>query len=430
MFNQTELANEKKKHMKTKIRIIYASLAFLIFDCFSLPESMYATDLDGVLAGGNNADGLGVLTSLTTGGFNTGTGWLALHAVTIGSYNTATGAGALAANTADFNTATGCGALLQNTEGHDNTASGTFALFNNLGGRWNTAVGVEALGSNFAGDQNTAIGVNALVGNTYGVRNTAVGVEALFANLDGSYNTAVGYRALHSLNGSFTGFNTAVGDFALYNDTSGGGNVGLGNNAGLNVTTANNVICIGTGIQGANVSDSCYIGNIFGQNSFESTAVFVNALGKLGTNPSSRRFKEDIKPMNKASEAILALKPVTFHYKTDGQGRPQFGLIAEEVAKVNSDLVVRDKEEKPYTVRYDQVNAMLLNEFLKDHKKLEEQQATIAQLKSAVGQQQNRFESKLAEQQNQIATLTAGLQNVRARLETSKAKPRVVANDP
>jgi hypothetical protein len=423
--------NQKEQTMKISHSFIRLFLITFALGSFALCQVLEAVmpAPDGGYPGGNTAEGTSALLNVTSGHYNTAVGWLSLESTITGSWNTAVGAATLLANTGDDNTAIGAGALFRNTTGTDNTATGLGALFDNTQGYQNTADGVNALGNNFA-YQNTAVGVNALLGNTYGTSNTAVGVDALLANLDGSYNTAVGYRALHSLNGNFTGFNTAVGDFALYNDTSGGGNVGLGNNAGLSVTTANNVICIGSGIQGENVSDSCYIGNIFGQNSFESTGVFVNSAGKLGTNPSSRRFKEDIKPMHKASEAVLALKPVTFHYKADSKATAQFGLIAEEVAKVNPDLVVRDKEGKPYTVRYDQVNAMLLNEFLKEHKKLEEQQVTIAQLRSAVAQQQNRFESKLAEQQNQIATLTAGLQNVSARLETSKAKPRVVANNP
>ena len=384
---------------------------------------------DGGYPGGNTAEGQAALLSLSGGGFNTAVGFLSLRVLVDGSFNTAIGAGALPANTADRNTATGAGTLLHNTVGIDNTANGAFALFNNIGGYSNTATGVEALGSNFAGYENTANGVNALVGNTYGARNTATGVEALFINLVGAYNTANGFRALHSNNGSF---NTAIGDETLYNNTSGGGNIGLGNAAGLNVTTANNVICIGTGIQGANVSDTCFIGNIFGVTTGlpDALPVLVDANGQLGTVASSRRFKKEIKPMDRASESILALKPVTFHYESDTKGRPQFGLIAEEVAEVDPDLVVRDEKGEIYTVRYEAVNAMLLNEFLKEHKKLEEQQVTIAQLESAVAQQQTQFESKLAEQQNQIATLTAGLQNVSAQFEKSKPKPRVVANNP
>jgi hypothetical protein len=134
--------------------------------------------------------------------------------------------------------------------------------------------------------------------------------------------------------------------------------------------------------------------------------VVVNSTGKLGVSTSSLRFKDEIKPMDKASDAILALKPVTFRYKkeVDPDGAQQFGLVAEDVAKVNHDLVIRDHGGKPFTVRYDAVNAMLLNEFLKEHQ-------TVQELKK------------------EVATLTAGLQKVTAQLEMSKPAPQVVNND-
>jgi hypothetical protein len=187
-------------------------------------------------------------------------------------------------------------------------------------------------------------------------------------------------------------------------------NTAFGHSAGVNVTTADNVICIGA--SGQNVSNSCYIDNIYGQTSVSGLPVLINSANKLGTTTSSKRFKEDIKPMDKASEALFALKPVCFRYKKeiDPVGISQLGLVAEDVEKVNPDLVVRDTEGKPYTVRYDQVNAMLLNEFLKEHCKNEEQEATIAR------------------QQRQIEALTAGLQKVSAQLEASKATPQVVNN--
>jgi len=197
----------------------------------------------------------------------------------------------------------------------------------------------------------------------------------------------------------------------------------LGPSAGGNITTASNVIWIGA--SGANANDSCYIGNIFSRSSPSGTAVFVNSDGKLGTTVSSRRLKDDIKPMAKTSEAILALKPVTFRYKKefDPTGIAQFGLVAEDVEKVNSDLVVRDKDGKPYSVRYDQVNAMLLNEFLKEHKKVAEQQASMAQLKQD-------FQLKFADQQNKIEALTKGLERVSAQLEADRSVPQVVAKNP
>ncbi len=224
----------------------------------------------------------------------------------------------------------------------------------------------------------------------------------------------------------------ADGASALPNNINGGSNIGLGVNAGTGVTTANNVICIGVNIAGANVDNSCYISNIFGQlvDPATATAVAVDATGKLGTIVSSRRFKEDIKPMDKASETVLALKPVTFHYKSDARSTPCFGLIAEEVAQVNPDLVLRDKDGEILTVRYDAVNAMLLNEFLKEHKRVEEQQSTIIRLK-------NDFQLASAEQQKEIQLLTAQLkqqaaqiQRVSAQLEVSRPTPQVAINKP
>ena len=189
----------------------------------------------------------------------------------------------------------------------------------------------------------------------------------------------------------------------------------------------------------AGESNACYIASIFGQtvNPTTNLAVFVDSHGKLGTTVSSLRFKQRIKSMDKASEAIMALRPVTFQYKTDPKGTPQYGLIAEEVAEVNSALVVRDKEGKPVSVRYDQINAMLLNEFLKEHKRVEEQQgniarqdATIAELKSTIAQQQTGFQSRLAEQEKHIAALALDLQKVNAQIQMSKTAPKVVSTNP
>jgi len=315
---------------------------------------------------------------------------------------------------------------LSNTTGNLNTANGEAALFSNTTGSQNTAIGVSALQSNTTGSLNTASGVSALQSNTTGVNNTADGVEALFSNTAGTSNTAAGFRALQNntigadntalgraaLLQNTTGVtNTAIGRSSLFNNTTGSTNTALGFNSGVSVTTASNVICIGANIGGANVSNSCYVGSIFGQTSSAGTAVFINSDGKLGTATSSKRFKEDIKPMDKTSEVLFSLKPVSFRYKNaiDPAATSQLGLVAEDVEKVNPDLVVRDKEGNPYSVRYDQVNAMLLNEFLKAHQKMEEQGATIAK------------------QQKQIEALAAGLQKVSAQLEASKSRPQVVA---
>jgi len=385
------------------------------------------------------------LQALTLGLGNTALGTFSLFSVTTGNFNTAVGAGALDLNTADSNTATGAAALLFNTTGTENTANGTaalelnetgsnntangaFALFSNTGGSFNTAIGVQALFSNTGsantGSANTATGFQALLSNTTGLNNAANGYQALNSNDVGAGNTATGFQALRSntagdrntahgesaLDGNTTGStNTAIGFSALINNTTGHDNIAVGF-AGGNVTTASNVICIGA--LGNNVDNSCFIGQIFGATSSGGTAVFVNSNGRLGTATSSKRFKDEVKPMDKASEALFSLKPVTFRYKKeiDPASISQFGLVAEDVEKVNADLIVRDKEGKPYSVRYDQVNAMLLNEFLKEHRKVED------------------LEANAARQQRQIEALTEGLHKVSAQLEVSKPAPQVVDN--
>jgi hypothetical protein len=433
--------------MKTLTKIVYPALALLALDCFALLQRAQAVvpAPDGSYPGGNTAEGQAALLSLTTGGFNTAAGWLSLRSITTGSFNTAIGAGTLFANTADNNTATGAAALLFNTTGFNNTAVGATALLNNTEGRNNTATGFQTLRNNTTGGDNTATGRSALFSNTTGAINTANGFDALFSNTTGIANTATGDLALlsnttgdaNTANGASAlranifgdnntaigtsalfsntagAFNTAVGVEALFSNTIGNNNTALGFSAGLNQTTGGNNVYIGAGISGvAGESDACYIGSIFGQTSASGTPVLINSSNKLGTTTSSKRFKEEIKPMDKASKALLALKPVTFRYKKeiDPAGTSQFGLVAEEVEKVNPDLVVRDQEGKPYSVRYDQVNAMLLNEFLKEHRKNERQEATIMRL------------------EKQIEALAADLQKVSAQLELSKPAPQTVFN--
>ena len=303
--------------------------------------------------------------------------------------------------TGSENTATGTDALVYNDSGSHNTADGAFSLSSNVTGSSNTASGFSALAWNVDGIDNTAAGDSALGHNTSGGFNTAVGVFALLTNTDGSSNTAVGQGALGGASGS--------------NSTA------LGYQAAGNVTTADNVICIGANVAGANVSDTCFIGNIRDvttQNA-DAIAVVIDSAGQLGTLSSSRRFKEEIKSMDEASEAILALKPVTFHYKRDKTGTPQFGLIAEEVAAVNPHLVVRDKNGDVYTVRYEAVNAMLLNEFLKEHRKVEQLQTTI-------DQQQKGMEMLTA----QVKEQAAQIQKVSTQLEISKPEAKVVVSKP
>src|SRR6266542_3415072 len=287
------------------------------------------------------------------------------------------------------NTAEGQQALLSLTTGTYNTAVGLFSLKSNAESNFNTAIGAGALLANTA-DENTATGAGALLSNASGLVNTANGAFALFNNTQGAGNTATGAEAL------------------------------LRNTTGISNTTASNVICIGANVAGADVSDSCYIGNIFNQTSFNGTPVFVNGDNKLGTTTSSQRFKEDIKPMDHASEALFSLKPVAFRYKKgiDPQGTAQFGLVAEDVEKVNPDLVVHDKEGKPYSVRYDQVNAMLLNEFLKEHGVMQQQRADIAELNK-----------KIASLSATVKDQAAQIQKVSAQTQLSKPTQQTVLNN-
>ena len=370
------------------------------------------------------------LQALTLGVGNTATGKFSLFSVTTGSFNTAVGAGALDLNTADSNTATGAAALLFNATGTENTANGTAALELNSAGSNNTAVGAFALFSNTTGDRNTATGWQALVNNTGANNNTAHGFEALHNSNSGN-NTGIGFDALEA---NTTGnSNTAVGANALRNAT-GSDNIALGEGAGGAVLAGNNNIEIGNG--GASADDNTiriglegtqtqtFIAGIVGNGPFGCDVTIDPVTGQLGVSAciSSERFKKDIDSMNKASEAIFSLNPVTFRYKNDKTNIPQFGLIAEEVAKVNPALIAVDKEGKPYSVRYQQINAMLLNEFLKEHQKVQELETTIAK-------QQKDFQTTAAHQQKQIEALTAGLQKVNAQLEISKPAPQTVSND-
>src|SRR6516162_4772333 len=296
-------------------------------------------------------------------GSNTAEGDNALLTLTTGANNTAIGFDALVCNaTGDFNTAEGSGALLLNTAGSSNTANGNNALFHNTTGFQNVATGVQALFSNTTGFHNAAAGFQALLSNTTGNHNTADGDNALVHNTTGTLNTAVGGHALDQ-------------------NITGSSNVALGFQAGFNITGSGNV-CIGQNIFGlAGESNVTRIGNIGSTAQPNGVFVTVGAGGKLGFQVSSRRYKEDIKPMDRGSEAIFALKPVSFRYKReiDPARSPDFGLIAEEVATVNPDLVARDEKGKIVTVRYQAVNAMLLNEFLKEHKTVQEQGTTIKQ---------------------------------------------------
>jgi hypothetical protein len=398
----------------------------------------------------NTANGAFALFSNTIGNQNTGTGDRALFRHTEGLRNTAHGFVALNNNTTgDDNTAVGSQALVINTEGNSNTAVGSQALFFNGAGDNNTAIGDSALFNNTIGNANTATGAAALAANTAGENNTAIGFQALFANTTSNENTAIGYQALSSATdgeaNTAVGFralalstgaaNTAIGDSALVN-TTGQYNVAAGLLAGYNQTNGDGNVYIGAFMEGvAGESEHTYIRNI---NSTSvsgggTDTVTVNlSTGLLGHMSSSRRYKEDIKPMNDTSQMLYRLTPVTYRYKKeiDSTQSPAFGLIAEEVAEVNPDLVASNAEGQPESVHYEMVNAMLLNEFLKEHKRVEEQQSTIAQL-------QKDFHVASAQQHKEIRLLTAQLrqqgaqlQTVSAQIEIGRSTPQVVANQP
>jgi hypothetical protein len=301
---------------------------------------------------------------------------------------------------------------------NENTAVGQQALFKLTNGSDNTGLGFRTLYDNTSGSFNTATGATALRNNRTGDRNTATGHGALFNNVSGTDNTANGFLALRMSNSSS---NTAIGSRALELNTTGHSNIAVGFLAGRNLTTGNNNIDIGhPGVAGESSTirigsasqTKAFITGISGAVVTNGAAVFVNAGGQLGTSPSSERFKDAIKPMDKVSEAVFALEPVTFRYKKepDPEGTPQFGLVAEDVEKVNPDLVVRDSDGKPYTVRYDAVNAMLLNEFLKEHRKVEDLESALAQLTARLKEQDSKIQ-KMSEQ-----------------LEMSRPAPQVIAN--
>jgi hypothetical protein len=469
--------NVERRIMKTRTNS--SILITLILAPFVLSSAAQADCRDGC-SGNNTFLGEDALLD-TTNSYNTGIGYIALYYggddantatgalamanLLYGSYNTAIGYAAMLSSEnkaySDNNTATGAFALYANETGTENTASGVSALYSNTTGNSNTAIGVEALSSNTTASNNVAVGSDALTYNTTGSDNVACGVNALFSNDSGSYNTATGSAALASntsndntatgqaalnqntigADNTATGFqallsnisgagNTANGVNALYSNSRGSNNIGVGIGAGGALTTGDNNIDIGNaGVAGESAKirigtkpthKNTYIAGIYGVTVSRGIGVIVDSTGHLGTTTSSARFKDNIKPMDKTSEAILSLQPVTFRYKhdLDPDGIPQFGLVAEDVAKVNPDLVARDEEGKPYTVRYEAVNAMLLNEFLKEHCKNEQQEA------------------KIADQQKQIEALTesfkeqaAQIQKVSAQLAASRSAPRLVVSN-
>ena len=371
-------------------------IAFAL-SCFALSPALQAVTPapDGGYPGSNTAEGQDALFSLTSGPWNTALGFQALHGNTTGNSNTAEG----------------YHALFTNNTGSGNTANGGLALFSNTTGGHNTANGVQALYRNTTGASNTADGFQALNANTTGVNNVADGHQALFHNTSNS--------------------NVGVGDNAGASIIDGSNDVALGASAGVGIVHASNMIAIGVPSAGPYVdtADTCFIGSIHDEavsDAGSQQAVFVDQYNVVGVMASSRRFKHDIEPMDKASEAILALKPVTFKYNTDKKGTPQYGLIAEEVAEVNPALVTRDKEGEVTTVRYEQVNAMLLNEFLKEHRTVEDLKSTVAKQEATIAQQQKGMEFLASNLKDQAAQI----QKVSAQVEVNKPTPKVVLNNP
>jgi hypothetical protein len=435
----------------------YAVVAQSVSGNFSAETLTLSGTLNMVNADYSTGVGSGALQNNTAGLDNTANGYEALYSNTNGSYNTANGSVALFNNTSGSNnTANGFAALYDNTTGYWNTAIGAFALEDNTNGYENTATGFYALNANTTGFQNTASGVFTLEDNTQGYQNSAAGFDALYANTIGHWNTANGafaleenvngyyntangaYALINNTNGYYntangggalyenaSGFeNTASGVWALEYDTNGFNNIAVGFEAGSLLTAGNNNIEIGNqGIDGDNntirlgtvgTQTNAFIAGIYGVTAPGGVPVYVNSSGKLGMMTSSARFKQDIRGMDEASDVLLSLRPVTFRYKPelDSKGTPQFGLIAEEVDKVDPRLVARDDKNQICTVRYEAVNAMLLNEFLKEHRKVEAQEAEIQGLDRKVEEQAKDKDAEIQALQHSVAELKKMVQGL------------------
>ena len=282
-------------------------------------------------------------------------------------------------------------------------------------------MGNESLLSNTTGSSNVASGRSALRSNTIGASNTAIGDDTLLFNTTGGFNTALGTSALY--NNATASNNTAVGSNALLGNTTGSSNIALGASAGSALTTGRNNIDIGNvgnaGESGkirigtSGTQKATFIAGISGVTVPGGVGVLIGTDGKLGTVVSSARFKEEIQSMDKRSEAILYLRPVTFRYQKelDPDAIPQFGLVAEEVAQVDPDLVARDQSGQPYSVRYEAVNVMLLNEFLKERNKVRELEAALDAVNKRVEEQD------------------AKIREVSAHVERSNPAAQLVSND-
>jgi trimeric autotransporter adhesin len=474
--------------LKTTAPPLLITVALLYFGLLPTAKALLpAPPPDGGYPGGNTAEGINALHDVNTavGINNTAVGLNALTNDTTGAYNVAVGSGALQSNTTgQQNMAVGAEALA-NSNGNFNMAIGFRTLFMNTGSR-NSGVGAAALRNNTTASDNTAIGSTAMRENTIGANNTAIGSGALTNLNRGDRNTAIGrgagatYTGAESNNiciGDQTGGETGesntirigsnmpsggliVGgvdpfssDFFRIGSNMPSGGMIVGSVGALKSITigasftgggiqyqefTGQTVSIGQNFVTFNGSSHCLIGGIFNQTpTIGSHAVVIGPDNRLAdASLSSRRFKKDIAPIDKISEGILALKPVTFHFKNDDTNYPQFGLVAEDVAEVNPDWITRDPQGEIYGVRYDTIPILLLNEFLKEHKKVEEQQASIAELKSTVAQQQKGMEvltAQLKEQAAQIQKVSAQLAAASPSgggLEASKPAPQVVNNNP
>jgi hypothetical protein len=402
-FLANQIIKRRNLLMQNRYIIFGTILAALAF----LPGAQGVSPApDGCYPNFTTAEGCNALRSLTNGGGNTGVGWYSLFSNTTSNFNTGVGAATLALTNADNNTAVGAGALFLNTTGSENTA-----------------VGANALVHNDSGSDNNAFGTNALFNNVDGFFNNAHGRNTLVNN-NGSENNAFGDLALEDIT---TGVgNTAIGDDAGRFLVDGSGNVCVGDEAGTGL--ASNVSnCIAIGAPGAGpfaaFDNTCFIGGIFGQpvsDPATQVPVYVDQFNNVGVvNLSSRRSKHDIQPMDSASEKLYRLKPVTFKFNSDWKGTTQYGLIAEEVAEVDPQLVVHAKNGEVTAVHYEQINNMLLNEFLKEHRRVEELQTTVAQ-------QQKGIEVLTAQLKEQVARVD----QVSAQLEMSKPATKMVVNEP
>jgi len=432
------------------------------------PPDLTSSDSSGNTAGGSNA----LLDLQTDGGSihgdSTAFGFAALQNNTTGAHNTACGAFALGSNlTGSNNTATGETALLLNTTGADNTAIGTETLYwsgtgsgntasgyaalffnnasyntatgmnalyfngsgaNGTGANYNTATGMNALYSNSSGADNAANGFAALYSNTTGSQNSADGFEALNQSTTASYNTATGSLAM-KLN--TTGFsNTAAGELTLYNNTSGSGNIAIGYAAGFQLTTGNNNIDIGNSgvaaesgkirIGTKGTQTATFIAGISGVDVTGGAPVEVTSAGQLGIVMSSARYKHDIRDMGDKSSALLKLRPVTFRYNNDPANTLQYGLVAEEVAKVYPELVVYGPDGKVMTVRYSMLSAMLLNELQKQAVEVRKQNRENQRLAAQVSNLSAQMVAMRLSNEHEAASLKAnyqrGLQSIQERL--------------